>query len=322
MQLVETITAKVDAAARIPTDRRQSVVAAPKSVKIELTSRCNLACSYCAQPGRDGNGADMDQGLFERIAFDAIKAGVEEFGLFYLGEPFMSPERLVSAIRFLKSGGAKYVFLTSNATIATPLLVKRCMRAGLDSLKWSVNSAGPEEFEKMMGRPARLWNIAMNNIAKAYHLRAKLGALTRLYASSIRYTNQSKERQAAMEDMVAKVVAPYVDEHYWLPLYSMGSAGDKSVGETKYSPTAGNQGRADNPVPPIPCWSLFTVAHVMVDGRMTACCFDSDGKWVVGDLKQSSFMECWNSDEFQKLRKAHLAGSVAGTACEECCLSR
>jgi len=38
----------------------------------------------------------------------------------------------------------------------------------------------------------------------------------------------------------------------------------------------------------------------------------------MGDLKEQSFMEAWNSQAFQTLRKAHLNKDVRGTGCETC----
>jgi len=71
---------------------------------------------------------------------------------------------------------------------------------------------------------------------------------------------------------------------------------------------------------PLPCWAVFTEAHVTVDGLLAACCFGSgiDGDLIMADLKQVSFAEGWNSDRFQELRKAHLAKDVTGTACAAC----
>jgi radical SAM protein with 4Fe4S-binding SPASM domain len=96
--------------------------------------------------------------------------------------------------------------------------------------------------------------------------------------------------------------------------------GDPIERENKlnYNITAGNSGLYDNPVDPIPCWALFTAGHIMSDGKVTACCFDSSGNWVVGDLKNQTFMESWNSDEFCKLRLAHLSNNIIGTKCEKC----
>ena len=96
-------------------------------------------------------------------------------------------------------------------------------------------------------------------------------------------------------------VKPFVDEHYWLPLYGMGGA-SKAAG---WKPQPGNPGRLDNMREPLPCWAVFTEAHVTVDGLLAACCFGSglDGDLIMSDLKQHSFMEAWNSPAYQSLRR-------------------
>jgi len=73
-------------------------------------------------------------------------------------------------------------------------------------------------------------------------------------------------------------------------------------------------------VPPLPCWRAFMGGHVLSDGRMTACCMDATGNWVMGDLKTQKFMDIWNNEDFKKLRQAHLNKDVTGTACEKCAL--
>jgi len=121
-----------------------------------------------------------------------------------------------------------------------------------------------------------------------------------------------------MEDFLNEHVIGYVDEHYWLPLYSMGSLATQREAELGYRPTAGNQGRLEALREPLPCWSAFTEGHVTADGILSACCFDADSRWGMGDLNKMSFMEAWNSPEFQALREAHLKKDVTGTVCEEC----
>jgi hypothetical protein len=71
---------------------------------------------------------------------------------------------------------------------------------------------------------------------------------------------------------------------------------------------------------PLPCWSAFTEGHLRADGGLSACCFDSDGRFTMANLNEVSFMEGWNSLKFQELRKAHLAKDVTGTICESCVL--
>ena len=259
---------------------------------------------------------DMDLDLFKTITIQMRQAGVEELGMFYLGESFMNPKLLVDCITFAKQTLCfPYVFLTSNASMAFPEAVDACMRAGLDSLKWSVNAADREQFVRIMGVSGRLFERALGNIKSAHEVRAKGGYKTGLYASSIRYDG---EQHAKMERLLDERVRPFVDEHYWLPLYSMGAFATEQEERLGYKPTAGNQGRLGALREPLPCWSAFTEGHVTAEGKLSACCFDANANWTMGDLTKESFMGAWNSEKFVALREAHLKRDVRETVCESC----
>jgi len=309
------IVDRIDAVTKIT--HRQSYLPAPKSVKIELSPRCNYKCGFCALRTREEQPKkDMDFSFFKRISKEMREAGVEEIGCFFLGESFMNPELLVKSIGYLKKSlGFPYVFLTSNASLATAVWVERCMEAGLDSLKWSVNAYDLKQFEKIMGVKKRYYEKAFENIKDAWGIRDRGGYETGLYASSIKYDDVQVDE---MEKVLNERVRPYVDQTYFLPLYSMGAFATQREEELGYRPTAGNQGRIGALREPLPCWSAFTEGHVRSDGGLSACCFDAGGQWVMGDLNQTSFMDAWNSDKFQRLRQAHLIKDVSGTICEKC----
>ena len=311
------ITERIDNITKIPPAYQHAELPAPKSVKIEISPRCNYRCGFCALRTREVQPKwDMDFELFKRITREMREAGVEEVGVFYLGESFMNPRLLVDCIRYLKAElGMPYVFLTSNASMAFPEAVDACMAAGLDSLKWSVNAADEEQFEKIMGVAGRLFRHALENIAAASALRHEKNYKTGLYASSIRYDG---EQQVKMEELLTARVRPYEDQHYWLPLYSMGAFATQRESELGYKPTAGNQGRIGALREPLPCWSAFTEGHVTAEGKLSACCFDATSNWSMGDLNQLSFMQAWNSEQFVKLRAAHLRRDVGGTVCANC----
>ncbi len=311
------ITDRIDAITKIPLEYRKAVLPAPRAVKIEISPRCNYRCGFCALRTREKQPKwDIDFGLFKRITREMRDAGVEEIGVFYLGESFMNPRLLVDCVRYLKSEvGMPYVFLTSNASMAFPEAVEECMKAGLDSLKWSVNACDDEQFERIMGVSPRLFHVALENVAAAFETRRAGGYKTGLYASSIRYDG---EQQTRMEALLREKVLPYVDQHYWLPLYSMGAFATQREESLGYRPTAGNQGRLGALREPLPCWSAFTEGHVTAEGKLSACCFDATANWTMGDLNTQSFMEAWNSAAFVGLREAHLRRDVSGTVCESC----
>ncbi len=309
-----TITQRIDAVTKI--QHFAAELPAPKSVKIEISPRCNYRCGFCALRTRECQPTeDMDFALFQRITEEMREAGVEEIGVFYLGESFMAPHLLVDCIKWCKKLGFPYVFLTTNGSLSTPEWVAECMRAGLDSLKFSCNAADEEQFKEVMGVGPRYFHKAIENIKAARKVRDEGGYKCGLYASSIKYDG---EQQARMEAFLAENVIPYVDQHYWLPLYSMGAIAVEREKELGYRPTAGNQGRLGALRDPLPCWSCFTEAHVRADGCLSLCCFDSDGRFQAGDLTKGSFMDEWNSAYFQKIREAHLRKDVRGTVCESC----
>jgi len=323
------ITQRIDAVTKIDDIRIKmgGIQPPPKSVKIELTARCNLRCKYCAVSMRKTTPPpDMDFYFFQKITEDMRISGVEEIGLFYLGESFVNPKLLVRAADWVKNRlKFPYVFLTSNATLASPEVVKELFEIGLDSLKWSVNHADPEQFIEVTGSNAETFNRAIKNIQDAWKIRNHFGYKTALSASSILYGDDQK---AKMKVLLEQII-PYVDKHYWLPLYQMAMYKDHMLKVMGYIPTAGNMGRLDEVTmqptrKSLPCWSAFTEGHVRADGGLSACCFGNDNKFDMGLLDGTNFMRQWNSSKFIKLRKAQLKtltegqDALKGTPCEVC----
>ncbi|MCC7275216.1 MAG: radical SAM protein [Alphaproteobacteria bacterium] len=316
--MTTTITDRIDAITAIRPEWRRADPPPPRSVKIELTARCNFACSFCARSARLRDQHDMDRALFERLLREMRAAGVEEIGLFYLGESFLC-RWLEEAIAFAKEEcGFPYVFLTTNGSLATPERLEGCFEAGLDSLKFSFNYADAGQFTEVARVKPALYQRMIANIAQARAVRdwvaTKTGRRCGLYASYIEYDGGQRAR---MEEAVA-AIRPFVDEVYALPLYSQAdlvTAEEKALG---WVPTAGNRGRVGALREPIPCWSIFTEGHITWDGKLSACCFDHDGRFHMADLTRTPFAEGWHSERFQALRAAHLARRIQGTPCESC----
>jgi radical SAM protein with 4Fe4S-binding SPASM domain len=306
----ELISSRIDAITRISAEYLGEVLPAPRSVKLELTATCNYKCTFCTKSQHPSEG-HMDGALYTRIIQELRDAGVEELGLFYIGESFTC-KWLPDAIAEAKQCGFPYVFLTTNGSAATPERLKACMDAGLDSLKFSMNFYSAKQLAEVAQVSPHYWRKAIENLKIARAIRDDNGYPCRLYASSIALDGAQGEQMKA----VVAEIRPYVDEHYWLPLYGMGGA-SKAAG---WTPKPGNPGRLDAMRDPLPCWSVFTEGHITKDGKLSACCFGGGDSMVMGDLTTTPFMEAWNSLEYQQLRKAHLAKDVRGTPCEECAL--
>jgi hypothetical protein len=312
------ITERIDAITGIEERYRGVDLPPPRSVKIELTGRCNYACSFCARSMVLREQKDMDRALFERLLRELRELGVEEIGLFYLGESFLCGW-LEEAIDFAKKKcGYPYVFLTTNGSVATPDRLRGCFEAGLDSLKFSFNYADEKQFREIAQVKPRLYRRMLENVLAAKKVRdevfARTGHKCGLYASYIEYDGEQGRRKVqALEQ-----IRDHVDEIYALPLYNQANLVIEREKKEGWKPIAGNRGRIGALRDPLPCWAVFTEGHITWDGKLSACCFDHDGRFHMGDLTTTPFMQAWNSRPFQNLRAAHLTLDVTGTPCESC----
>lgn len=309
-----SITKRIDNVTGIPQSHLATVLPPPRSCKIELTANCNYRCSFCVKSLRPDNGG-MDRKFYSRVIKEMRDVGVEELGVFFIGESFLCPW-LPQAIEEAKAIGYPYVFLTTNGSAATRDKLFACMHAGLDSLKFSLNFADDAQFADTAKVDAKFYRKAIRAVKDAREIRDEFGFDCGIYASSIAFTG---EQGAAMQQIVDEI-QPYVDEHYWLPLFGMTGASVASG----MRPTQGNPGRLAKMREPLPCWSAFTEAHITKDGKLVACCFGAglDGEMVMADLNEVSFETGWNSVAFQQLREAHLKKDVRGTPCESCIAAR
>jgi len=292
---MQSITTRVERLASLASEYRSSVPPVPKSIKIELTARCDFKCHFCASHTRPRARSDMPWERFSRLARELRGLGVEQLGVFYLGESLLC-DWLAEAIRYAKREcGYPYVFLTTNGRLATAARVRDCMLAGLDSLKFALNCSGPEQLHAVAGVEPEEFQDIVRNIQDARRVRDEIeresGHRCGLYGSSLLYDEAQKSR---MQPALAEVL-PYVDEHYWLPLY--GSSGKRK---------------------PLPCWPLFKEGHITWDGKLSACCLDHSPRFHMGNLDETPFLEAWHGAAFRRLREAHLRQDVSGTACEQC----
>ncbi len=311
-----TITDKVDNIAVIPKEYLCLKPPPPKSIKIELNNTCNFRCSFCYNSKDSRPKREMDWNLYTKIIDEMVELNIMEAGTFFLGEGFMC-KWLPDAIKYAKDAGIKYVFNTTNGGIATPNKVKACMEAGLDSLKFSLNYTGPEQLKEIARVSGKNFNKIINNIKEAFFIREEGGYNCGLFASSIRYNDeQFIEMQKVIDEL-----EPYLDEIYFLPLFSQSGKVTEEMEDKGYKPTVGNFGRWGAKQKMNKCFSLFTELRICCDFGCSGaiCCFSfDDDKFNAGSVKDLGIMGVWHSQKYQDLRQAMLNNKLEGTACEDC----
>ncbi len=122
-------------------------VSAPRSVRVSLTDRCDLACVYCRPHKQDGYlEKTLDSRAWRALLEGLALAGVRRVRITG-GEPLLYPA-VVEAVALACELGFEDIALTTNATrlarLAEPL-----RRAGLMRVNVSLDTLDPERFARM-----------------------------------------------------------------------------------------------------------------------------------------------------------------------------
>jgi len=116
----------------------------PRTVRVSLTDRCDLACVYC-RPSRSDGYLEKRLGdeAWKSMVTALVQAGLRRFRITG-GEPLLHP-RVTELVRFVASLGVEDLALTTNATLLEKL-ARPLRDAGLRRLTVSVDSLVPERF--------------------------------------------------------------------------------------------------------------------------------------------------------------------------------
>ena len=274
----------------------------PKSLKIELSSKCNLKCDFCYNKQSERHNF-MDFDDYESVIKTASELGIEQVGLLFLGESTLYP-KLIDAIKLAKEKyNIPYVFLTTNGLLVKDQLMKDLCNSGLDSLKWSINHCSVEDFLKHTKIDG--FYTILNNIRNTHEYVKSNNLSLKLYASSAIYdvNNISNE----MKNFVDNKIKPYVNEHYYFEINNQGGLIKNNHFTSSYC----------NRLPVVPCPRLFNNSYITSDMKVACCCAAFTKDFLLGDLKQESFMDIWNGEKMRILRQAHLSGQIENTVCYE-----
>src|SRR5260221_8571331 len=119
----------------------------PRSARVSLTDRCDLACVYCRPSRNDGYLEErLDDPSWRFVMQGLYTAGVRRIRITG-GEPLIHP-RVVERVAFIASLGFEDIALTTNGTqlerLAGPLRA-----VGLQRLTISLDSLDPQRFKRI-----------------------------------------------------------------------------------------------------------------------------------------------------------------------------
>lgn len=267
-------------------------------VKIETTNACNGECGYCPRFSMQRPIGVMDKALYRRIVDECAKMGVKSFHLQNYGEPLLDPH-LIQRISYAKEKGIDNVTIFSNGLLLNEELSCELIRAGLDDFCVSIDPPGDWEEDRNVRKKLPPDRIAENIRNFSLLKRERNTAKPRIIITATTSDRDNPRIQEFKEKWLS-----YADKVIISPVHNWGRK------ET-----------LDGKKEPKPCLRLWYTLTVLWDGRVALCCVDYDGKYIMGDLKDTNIKEIWNSGSYRSARRQSLQNRYEGDIlCRNCTL--
>lgn len=275
---------------------------------IEITSVCNLACSFCPPTSRTANLIKLD--AFNNI-LDQIKDHTKYIYLHVKGEPLLHA-RIDQLLDAAHAKGFK-VNITTNGTLIKKNREKLLGKPALRQINFSLHSfdghEGSENREKYLGdilefvRDAkehntiisyRLWNLqkeSTSDIAQRRN-RETLEILENEY--NLDYKIEEKVQPGKGIKIAQNV---YLNQDHEFQWPSLQAPEDDGKGF---------------------CHALRSQAAILVDGTVVPCCLDGEGVINLGNVNKTPFSEIIESDRANALYDGFTRREAVEEMCRKC----
>lgn len=282
----------------------------PSAPSIELTNCCNLACPECFT----GSGMmNREKGYMDRVLFrkiiDEVRPYAVNLNLYFQGEPMLHP----SFFEFVEYADGIKTVISTNGHFINNANAEFLAGSSLSRIIISMDGIDNETYQsyRKNGDLERVKEGIRLLAAKVKETRSKLVVEIQTLVTKINEHQITEIKQFALNNGVRLRLKSMqiVDGNYndWLP---------DNESYSRYSRTNGEFSLKSRR--PDMCKRLWFNPVITWDGKVLPCCFDKNGDYIMGDLKEESLMEIWNGPRFRVFRKSIISGKHSTHICLNC----
>jgi len=278
--------------------RQNRVYSYPIIFQIEPTNHCPMNCVMCPRQFMKRKLGFMDFNLYKKI-IDQVKVYDTHIQLHHFGDPLMHPQ-IDKFIKYAHDRGIK-INCSVNPILLTREMSARLVDSGLDRIYISLDSVDDESYKKIRGTRAN-YDRAVSNIRYFADLKVRRRKKNPHITIGLIYMKSTKGN---VDDFRKFWRIPGIDDVCIKPFTGFGL---KSL--LPYA-DASSLKRIEHKCT-YPCFLPWRSMTVLWDGRVVPCCYDYDGKYVIGDLKKELLKDVWNSGRMVLLRRQNNLNDFTG----------
>lgn len=264
-------------------------LSAPYSILVDSSSLCNFKCFFCPMcSNKDAATSNRVPGVMKLDLFKKIIDDIEEFGLPIKmlelgmhGEPFCNPH-LADMVAYAK--GKSYfnrVSLVSNGSLLAPERAIPVIEAGLDQLDISVNGTSDEHFYQITGTRIDFKEY-VHNIKHVFENRQGCVLTTKAMSECL----NEDQKHIFMETF-----SPICDQIFLEHLVPYWPDHDIEWPDVQHTMLDEKVFKSSEVCP-----FVFYKMRITSDGKAILCSADWDHRLVLGDLREQSVKQIWDSD--------------------------
>lgn len=288
----------------------------PAVLQVQTINRCNARCGMCPYPYTTHLQPReiMDDALYSKIVREcAAEEEFKELVPMSKNEPLLDPQLEDRIAEFKRSARPhQSVELVTNGSALTPARFERLVRSGVDLITISVSAFTEATYQKMMQGLA--WKQVRRNLeaVTASPLLPQVNIFLRYvkqrgneaeFPAFRRYWQRRglnvfgfeiNNRAGTVQDYDRR--QPFRNFFFRRLRKAMGRRYFKGV-----------------------CPHVFSIMHVLQNGEVPLCANDWDNREVLGNVRQTTLREIYNSPRLQEIRELMRQGRYEDIApCKEC----
>lgn len=276
----------------------------PRTVQFQTLSTCNARCIFCphGQTPKEVPHGRMDDALIAKIVDECSGHFMSRISPYLTNEPLLDDRmpRILADITRRKRPGTK-TKINSNASLLSKEMSKEIIASGLNNLWISVNGYSPETYRASMGLDL---NKTLANIDNFLDIRDRMG---------------KKRPKIVITTLRTKLVEDELDyaRKHWeerdvvFNIHHMDNRAGEVIADHRPK---------DEPLKLKRHCDLFLKqAYIVENGDLIICCHDWRQSVVVGNIREKSIAEVWNSEHFVSLIRQYFAGDFSNLEiCRTC----
>lgn len=277
----------------------------PLNLNVEVTTRCNLACTFCTHSSLSKEQVgDMSWELYAKVIKEAGHYKTPAVNFNGLGEPMLVRD-LPKKIAYAKEHGFIDLMFHTNGTIMSASGARALIESGLDRIIFSIDSPDKTTYEAM--RINADYERVIGNVRQFAELRNRLGRSEPIIRVTMVVTDKTVHQvqdfislwttvadQLTLQDLTWRT--KLLDNSQWVNQEKSALTAD--FGAIRKEAIDREIGFA--------CPYLYQSTYAFWNGDVIPCSNPNARKhMVMGQLDRNGLHEIWHNEKYRTLREMH-----------------